>query len=306
MRARSAHATRAAGVALAAVLATGVAVPAHAAAPVAHPRVPAPSQPADRFQGTANFRDVGGLRTWWGARVRSGVIYRSDALNKLTDADRTALAKLGVRRIVDFRTPTEVGGDGPDQLPSGLAVTARPIDDTGMYVTVNGAIGSKDPVRQQQVLGGDRGAALLHGVYRSFVTDARSRAAFGATLREMAGRRTTPLVFHCTSGKDRTGWTTYLLLRVLGVDHRTAERDYLLSNAYRAETDAKVREQLKAAGYMQDPQLLAPVQEVRTDYLDAALNQARRSYGSLDRYLRVGLGVDGRTAAELRHRLTTR
>ncbi|MFI6516159.1 tyrosine-protein phosphatase [Spirillospora sp. NPDC050679] len=305
MRAQS---TRAAGVALAAVLAAGVAAPARAAAPAARPHVPAasPQQPVDRFQGTVNFRDLGGHRTRWGARVRGGKVYRADALNKFTDADKAALAKLGVRRVVDFRTPVEVGADGPDKLPAGLSATARPVDDNGMFVAVNGAIGSKDPVRQEQVLGGDRGAELLRGVYRGFVTDPRARAAFGATLREMAGRRTTPLVFHCTSGKDRTGWTAYLLLRVLGVDHRTAERDFLLSNAYRAEADAKVREQLKAAGYMRDPQLLVPVQEVRTDYLDAALEQVRRHYGSLDRYIRVGLGVDGRTAAELRHRLTAR
>ncbi|MGI5164103.1 tyrosine-protein phosphatase [Spirillospora sp. CA-253888] len=300
--------TRAAGVALAAVLAAGVAAPApvHAAA---RPHVPAPpqaQQPVDRFQGTANFRDLGGHRTRSGARVRSGKVYRADALNKFTDADKAALARLGVRRVVDFRTPVEVGADGPDRLPAGLSATARPVDDTGMFVAVNSAIGSKDPVRQEQVLGGDRAAELLRGVYRGFVTDPRSRAAFGATLREMAGRRTTPLVFHCTSGKDRTGWTAYLLLRVLGVDHRTAERDFLLSNAYRAEADAKVREQLKAAGYMRDPRLLVPVQEVRTDYLGAALEQVRRHYGSLDRYIRVGLGVDGRTAAELRHRLTAR
>ncbi|MFC9972846.1 tyrosine-protein phosphatase [Spirillospora sp. NPDC127200] len=305
MRAQS---TRAAGVVLAAVLAAGVAAPAHAAAPAVRPHVPAPSpqQPVDRFQGTANFRDLGGYRARWGARVRSGKVYRADALNRFTDADKTALAELGVRRVVDFRTPVEVGADGPDKLPAGLSATARPVGDNGMFAAVNSAIGSKDPVRQEQVLGGDRAAELLRGVYRSFVTDPRSRAAFGATLREMAGRRTTPLVFHCTSGKDRTGWTAYLLLRVLGVDHRTAERDFLLSNAYRAEADAKVREQLKAAGYMQDPRLLVPVQEVRTDYLGAALEQVRRHYGSLDRYVRVGLGVDGRTAAELRRRLTSR
>lgn len=57
---------------------------------------------------------------------------------------------------------------------------------------------------------------------------------------------------------------------------------------------------------MQDPDLLIPIQEVRADYLDAALGQVRRSYGTLDRYLRAGLGLDARTESRLRHGLLAR
>ena len=115
-----------------------------------------------------------------------------------------------------------------------------------------------------------------------------------------------PLLHHCTSGKDRTGWLGYLLLRSLGVPEATARRDFLLSNQYRAAADARTREGLKAGGYMRDPDLLIPVQEVRPAYLDAALDQVRRSYGSVDRYLRVGLGLDGGTRARLWRGLLTR
>ncbi|GAA2131344.1 hypothetical protein GCM10009727_23710 [Actinomadura napierensis] len=224
------------------------------------PPVPAAvAQARDALQGTVNFRDLGGYRTVSHARVRSGLVFRTDALNRTTDADLGALARLGIREVVDLRTPGEVAGDGADRLPPGLSATARPISDTGMYAAVNAAIGSKDPAKQESVLGGGRGAEIMRVLYRSFVGDAGSRAAFGRTLRDIADRSRTPLAFHCTSGKDRTGWTSYLLLRALGVPDKTARYDYLLSNDYRRDADAATRAQLKAAGYMQDPDLLVPI-----------------------------------------------
>ncbi|MFD0902852.1 tyrosine-protein phosphatase [Actinomadura sediminis] len=298
-----------AAVALAAPLFT---VPSALAAPSAPPAVVqrhGGHGPASRLagvEGTVNFRDLGGYETYFHARVRSGAIFRADALNHVTDAGRARLAELGVEHVVDFRTPLEVSTDGPDLLPDGLRATARPVGDGGMFATVNAVIGSKDPARQEAVLGDGRGAAIMRNLYRTFVTDPESAAAFGRTLREAADRSRTPMVFHCTSGKDRTGWTSYLLLRAVGVPHRTAMHDYLLSNEYRAEADAAVRARLEAAGYMKNAELLKPIQDVRPEYLEAALEVVRREYGSVERYLREGLGIDGRTRARLRHNLLIR
>ncbi|MFD5370074.1 tyrosine-protein phosphatase [Streptomyces sp. NPDC127103] len=73
----------------------------------------------------------------------------------------------------------------------------------------------------------------------------RGEAAFAATLRDLADRRRGPLLLHCTSGKDRTGWTSWLLLTLLGVPDSLARADYLASNTFRAPYDARVREGLK-------------------------------------------------------------
>ncbi|QFG20381.1 tyrosine-protein phosphatase [Actinomadura sp. WMMB 499] len=295
--------------ALALAAAPLLAVPSAHAAPSAPPAIVQRHHDASRLvavEGTVNFRDLGGYETYFHARVRRGVVYRADALDHVTDAGLRKLADLRLDGVVDFRTPLEVSTDGPDRLPAGSRVTARPIDDTGMFATVNAAIGSKDPARQEAVLGDGRGAAIMRTLYRSFVTDPESAAAFGRTLRETADRSRTPMVFHCTSGKDRTGWMSYLLLRAVGVPHRTAMHDYLLSNEYRAETDAAVRARLESSGYMQDAELLKPIQDVRPEYLEAALDEVRREYGSVERYLRKGLGIDGHTRARLRHHLLTR
>ncbi|MCY0931063.1 tyrosine-protein phosphatase [Streptomyces sp. H27-H1] len=255
------------------------------------------------LQGAVNVRDLGGYRTWTGGRVRQGLVYRSDALGKLTAADTTAVAGLGLGKVVDFRIPLEVQYDGADKLPAGLASTARPVSDLGLFGTLMTAIGSGDPVKQEQMLGGGRAEAYMRDIYRAFVTNPENRAQFATTLREIADGNQGPLLYHCTSGKDRTGWMSYLLLSALAVPQDTAEGDYLASNTFRATYDAQVRAGLKASGRMQNPDLLIPLQEVRQDYLDAATTQMEADYGSLYGYLTDGLGLDLRTLAKLQAKM---
>ncbi|MFF6901821.1 tyrosine-protein phosphatase [Streptomyces hydrogenans] len=255
------------------------------------------------LQGAVNVRDLGGYPTYDGERVRHGLVYRSDHLGKLTEADLVTLAGLGLARAVDFRIPLEVGHDGADRLPAGVTAVARPITDNGLFGQLTAAIGSRDPVLQEQMLGGGRAAAFMADVYRTFVTDAANRAAFGRTLRELAAPGTGPVLYHCTSGKDRTGWTSWLLLRLVGVPERSATEDYLASNTLRAAHDARVREGLRQSGMMRNPELIVPLQEVRREYLDAALDEVRAGYGGLYRYVTAGLGLDLRTVAGLRERL---
>ncbi|MEU9029603.1 tyrosine-protein phosphatase [Streptomyces sp. NPDC048383] len=300
--------------AAAAVLAAGTlpaaasAQPAPGAGPSARHQQPRWQQPAETIrriplQGAVNVRDVGGYRTYTGGQVRQGLVYRSDALSKLTAADITTVSGLGLKKAIDFRIPMEVQYDGADRLPPGLSATARPISDLGLYGTLVGAIGSGDPVKQEQMLGGGRAEAYMRDIYRTFVTSPENRAQFAATLREIADGGQAPLLYHCTSGKDRTGWMSYVLLRALAVPEATAERDYLASNTFRGAYDAQVRAGLKQSGRMQNPDLLIPLQEVRQDYLDAATVRMEADYGGFWGYLTQGLGLDLRTLAKLQSRM---
>ncbi|MET9468088.1 tyrosine-protein phosphatase [Streptomyces sp. NPDC006544] len=280
--------------------------PAHSAAASTAARahqVPAETIRQIPLQGAVNVRDLGGYRTWTGGRVRQGLVYRSDALGKLTAADAAPLAGLGLTKVVDFRIPMEVQYDGADKLPAGLSSTARPVSDLGLYGTLVGAIASGDPVKQEQMLGGGRAEAYMRDIYRTFVTSPENRAQFAATVREIADGRQGPLLFHCTSGKDRTGWMSYVLLRALAVPEDTAARDYLASNTFRGPYDAQVRAGLKQSGRMQNPDLLIPLQEVRPDYLAAATAQLEADFGGFYGYLTEGFGLDVKTLAKLQAKM---
>ncbi|MEU8888237.1 tyrosine-protein phosphatase [Streptomyces sp. NPDC048442] len=256
------------------------------------------------LQGAVNVRDVGGYRTYGGDTVRHGLVYRADALGRLTDPDLLTLAGLRLGKVIDYRVPIEIQYDGQDRLPPGLTATARPVNDSGLYGQMMAAIATRDPVKQEEALGGSKGSDLMKRVYRTLISDPANTAQFAATFRDIANSSSrSAVLFHCTSGKDRAGWTTYVLLRALGVPEATARRDYLASNAIRAAADQKVRDGLKQAGLMQNPDLLIPLQEVRDAYLDTALAEVEARYGSLYGYLQKGLGLDLRTLAKLQTQL---
>ncbi|MFG2709658.1 tyrosine-protein phosphatase [Streptomyces goshikiensis] len=305
-RIRLATAVLAAALAMAGLPASAFARTAPAAADAQHRYPEHPRAETIRqipLQGTVNVRDLGGYRTWTGGKVRQGLVYRSDALSKLTAADVTTVAGLGLTKVVDFRIPMELQYDGADRLPAGLTPTSRPVSDLGLYATLVGAISSGDPVQQERMLGGGRAEAYMRDIYRTFVTSPENRAQFAATLREIADGGQGPLLYHCTSGKDRTGWLSYVLLRALAVPEDTAERDYLASNTFRGAYDAQVRAGLKQSGRMQNPDLLIPLQEVRADYLDSATARMEADFGGFYGYLTDGLGLDLRTLAKLQAKL---
>lgn len=255
------------------------------------------------LQGAVNVRDLGGYVTYDGAKVKAGKVIRADALGKLTDADVLKLKGLRLQTVIDLRTPSEVQALGADKLPTGVPLVSRPIEDNGMFGKMYQAIQSRDPVQQQALLGDGKAEQIMNDMYRSFFNP-DSLAKFGQTVKDLANTGTATL-FHCTAGKDRTGWVSYVLLRAVGVPESVARQDYLLSNQYRAAADAALRAQLKQGGVMQNPDLLIPLQEVRAAYLDIAVQQIEEKYGEFGDFLTDGLGLDPMTILKLRKNLVS-
>lgn len=257
--------------------------------------------------GLPNARDVGGYRTRDGRIVTWGSVLRTDTLSKATDTDIDRLGRLGLSQVVDFRSPAEIHREGQSRIPDGSAYTPRPIYDPedDFFVKVSRLIGSGDPDLQHEALADGRAEQLMIEENRFYATDADTRAHIGAVLRDLA-TSDEALLYHCTAGKDRTGWMTAVLLTTLGVDRETVLGDYLLSNEYRATVNEKTMAVLAERGHMRDPELLRPILEVRGEYLRAAFDEVETRYGSFARYLRHGLGVDPATQRELRQRLLVR
>jgi protein-tyrosine phosphatase len=110
-----------------------------------------------------------------------------------------------------------------------------------------------------------------------------------------------PALFHCTTGKDRTGWAAAALLLFLGVPQGAVLADYLLSGPRLAPVVRPLIDTFAARGG--DPELLRPLLEVRPAYLGAALDEVDRRFGSIEGYFAEGLGLDAATRSTLRDRL---
>jgi protein-tyrosine phosphatase len=259
----------------------------------------APLTVADRSMHLAsapNFRDAGGYRTTDGKWVRMGLLYRSDQLDRLSPADLDTLHAIGIKLVCDLRTDTE-RKQGMDRLPPGaeplIADVAGPnsaSSDLGKLLSQGGDA--------QALLGNGKAAQFLIDANRQFVESASAKAAYKLLFERLADPAMLPGTFHCSAGKDRTGWAAAIFLSIMGVPRETIMQDYLLSNAYLANKNAKTLAALKGRI---DPALLRPLFEVRPEYLQAAFDTVDKDYGSMDRYVREGLGLSDATIQALRH-----
>jgi protein-tyrosine phosphatase len=250
-----------------------------------------------------NARDLGGHVTADGREVRRGRLFRANALHRLTGADLAALGALRLATVIDFRHPHEVELVGADRLPDPppRRVVSLPLFDPehDVFTTVNAVLngGAASAARLRD--GGS--VAAMHELYRWFVEAPVARQVFGAALRLIADEEALPLLFHCTAGKDRTGWLATLVLGALGVDRAAATEDYLLTNELNAAGTAHVLATI--AGRVDDPGLLMPLLQARREYLDEAYDAAQRHYGGIEGYLTGGLGLEPAVLDQLRANL---
>lgn len=239
------------------------------------------------LDGAVNFRDLGGYAVGTDHVTRWQRLYRSDSLASLTHGDLATLARLDLFGISDFRLPDERNAN-PDRLPQGHA----------MRLLAPGFIpkGTEDMLRE--VAAGRAGPedirreVLLH--YRLFATDhlADYRSTF-AMLLEAQGR---PVLLHCTSGKDRTGFGIALILLALGCERSVVLDDYEMTNDYR-------RDLRFMFGDTAGAEALAMLTMARREYLEVALDTLDREIGPAEAWLRQ-VGVDAADLKALRDFLT--
>ena len=258
----------------------------------------APLVIADRalhLPSIANLRDIGGYRTTDGRWVKMGLLYRSDQLDRVSDADLAAMQKLDIRIVVDLRTDSERKRE-PDRLPPG----SQPLI-LDVAADSDGSLGG-DMRKAMTAIASGKGVELLTSANRDFVALGSARRAYGAMLDRLATPQGAPMLYHCTAGKDRTGWASAVILTLLGVPRDTVMADYLASNDFLARKNAATLDALAKSGNPIDPGHLLPVLTVRADYLNAAFDEVEKRYGSFDAYVRSGLGLSADSIASLRDR----
>ncbi|WP_420032491.1 tyrosine-protein phosphatase [Streptomyces sp. cg28] len=238
------------------------------------------------FARLHNFRDLGGYRTLDGRTVRRGRLYRSDALSKLTPAsgddpgraDWERYTGLGIRTVIDLRYPWEIAANGrapevPGQSWVNLSVEHRPYDQAVISADV-------DPWRHLA----DRYLEVAH----DGAAELRQALALIASAEE-------PLVFHCASGKDRTGLLAALVLVLLGVHEDDVAADFALTERARDRLLAD----WKAAHEGREPSWpgfgRAPETIMRLFLADLSAQ-----FGSVQGYVNEHLGLDEELTIQLR------
>jgi protein-tyrosine phosphatase len=234
------------------------------------------------LKGGSNFRDLGGYRTSEGRTVRRQAVFRSAHLGTLTDEDRTALSKIGVRTIVDLRGVSEAA-ETP-HLIDGVAcrvVGAHIEPQLGDKIRVAVADGSATPHLMMQ---------YLTDHYREYPR--RCAPGFRTLFATLSDGTHRPLVFHCTAGKDRTGFASALLLTLLGVPWDTVMDDYLRTNDLWTGHIGRYTEL--------DIDTRAAIVEARMPYLEAAFDVVRQDFGGPEVFAEKALGLDAKARERLK------
>jgi protein-tyrosine phosphatase len=234
-----------------------------------------------------NLRDIGGYRTTNGQWVLMGVVYRSQALS-LSAVDLAVVDTLGITGAYDLRTPAEIAST-PGVVPAG----AR-------YLSLN--VLGKDSPSIPSVTSAAQAQECMEDLGREYVISAPARAAFGTLLTDIADSSGAQL-YHCSAGKDRTGWATAVILTLLGVPAETVMSDYLLSKTHYYDSPA-VQDMLSALPAAKSA-IYGRILDVEPAYLQAGLDQVAAGYGSMYHYVHQGLGLSDATVAKLRYRLLT-
>lgn len=233
--------------------------------------------------------------------MRGGVVYRSAALVPGDDGVRAALAGLGLRRVYDLRTEAE-RAQRPDEVPAGAELVVLDVfGDSDSLAPAQLASVLSDPAEAAKIFSDGQAVALLADAYRRLVNLPSAQKAYRRLFTDLADPTKDPALFHCTAGKDRTGWASAALLLLLGVSDEAVTADFVAGNAvtrrlFQSHLDA-------VADVGGDPNVLAPLFEVQPSYLAAARDEVATSYGTIPGYFSEALGLGAEAQDALRERL---
>jgi len=244
-----------------------------------------------KFEGTHNFRDIGGYPTIDGKCIRWGIIYRTDELNELSLSDLEKFSTLGIRSVYDLRT-TQEREKRPNILPNSTTKQVHlPIYESEPRTDFAKAI-----FFRRHTLGDLMAASYISGFEHRI-------EKYADILSQFAEPENLPALYHCVAGKDRTGIVTALLLSILGVPKETIIADYSLSNL---GFDQYFRE-FVAESHI--PMMGVPNEEIKVlfmvnpAWMQGFLKHIETEYGSVENCLIQKGGLDKETINKIRENL---
>ncbi len=239
--------------------------------------------PPPALQGASNFRDLGGYLAADGRRVRSGRVFRSDHLAGLTPDDLATLRALALTHSIDLRGAEEAAAV-PYRI-AGVTQLALAIEPTVVQRL-------RTLLALRQIPSTEETVELMCDTYRNFVH--AHGPTFARLLRQLLAHPT-PQVFHCTAGKDRTGFAAALLLSVLGVPRQTIMQDYLLTN--------RLYRRVASVEGAAPAHVLAVVWQVQPVFLQSAFDAIDQDYGGMAGYMTTAMDMQVDELAQLRQTL---
>lgn len=253
-----------------------------------------------------NARELGGYKTKDGRTVKFGKLLRTGELTDLSAADRKKLEqKYHVKKIVDFRANRNIVMDGQDPELKNATRAHYPYSSTlNLLLTPEGLELGKNVLVDLTSEGykGNLTTSYFQEGYKTMYVSEDGIAMFKGFFRELLEADGDTVLWHCVSGKDRTGNAAAMLLYALGVDRETIIQDFLLTNSYlkgkQQETYDTVYRLTKNKTLAKD---ISRKDAVRRSWIEASFETIETNYGSVDNFLKEEVGLTKQDIKQLQN-----
>ena len=175
------------------------------------------------LEGAYHFRDIGGYKSEDGRRVKWNIFYRADKLSNLTDNDIRYIKSMGINTILDLRSNIE-SKTSPD-------IKIKDI----RYIKLSAMKEIDDILGNLDIISLFNSGMVDKTDLKSFIIDSyRNMVSNNTALKKLIecleNEENLPMIFHCSTGKDRTGVSAAIILSILGVPKKIIKEDYMASN----------------------------------------------------------------------------
>ena len=261
--------------------------------------------------GIINARDLGGYIMQDGRRLRDGMLLRSAHLADATDEDLQYLSSIPIAKVIDFRKDIEMNGK-TDRMVPGAEYIRLEIDASGKIVSQATEdekrlfTGNKQfDVKKFMVMAAFNPMAqrIAQQMYPNLTNDPECREQFRQFFRLILETTHGAILYHCTQGKDRTGFASALILAALGADRDTIVADFDATNRVYEEDVRQCCQNVRLMGGKETE--IATVKSflgANTDNFIKALESIDREFGSMEAYLKGPIGLTAQDILTLRER----
>ncbi|KAH7916222.1 protein-tyrosine phosphatase-like protein [Hygrophoropsis aurantiaca] len=252
--------------------------------------------PFVQISGVQNVRDLGSYPTATpNAITKPGYAYRAAEISGITDEGIEQMNALGISTIFDFRSDTEIQKyNSPIPSVRGVEILRTPVFKNEDY-------SPEALAKKLQLYASGTSEAFM--ILYSQILD-HGGPAFESILRHVRDRPTSPFLFHCTAGKDRTGVMAAILLKLAGVDDQTISHDYSLTRIGREPDRERIMKRLtKEPLFASDNQAAMRMFTSRFETMQTFLSLLETKYGGVEAYINQYTGLTDDDIVSIRNNL---
>lgn len=241
-----------------------------------------------------NFRDLGGIETTDGLRVKPLRLLRSGELCGLSDEEKDILVNdYRLAHVIDMRNKVET-----DRAPDD---TIEDVEFTHIDILYQHFKSAPSKSKLSRIDSLDNLHEFMFSIYTSLIQDADALEGYRRFLNILLDDSDGAVLFHCFAGKDRTGVAAAIVLTILGVDKRDIMADYLMTNQMRRAANEAILADARAEGQSEGQlQALQAAMSVDERYLERVFSIAEDECGTMIGYINKHMGMTDKKAGWLK------